>query len=162
MEGNPFAPHRIGPHASRPLSYPKALLDRPAQVAPEDFTDPTIGEVTRSGKFKCLDPSCNDITFGRQADFKRHYENVHASKKIEYFCPQVGCDRSKHPTGGNKGRSFKGRKDKMDEHMRTVHQRKAIEKRRPESPSDEEPSIPDLYIKIEKGKRAKIRHDGMN
>jgi hypothetical protein len=29
--------------------------------------------------------------------------------------------RSRKPRGGTKGRSFKSRKDKMEEHVRTVH-----------------------------------------
>ncbi|KAH7390737.1 hypothetical protein BKA66DRAFT_440025 [Pyrenochaeta sp. MPI-SDFR-AT-0127] len=99
---------------------------RRASPLPGASSDPAIGQVTRLGKFKCLDPGCDDLTFGRQADFKRHYENVHAPRKIEYFCPQEGCSRSRKPVGGkSKGRSFNNRKDKMEEHLRTVHHKRA-------------------------------------
>jgi hypothetical protein len=40
---------------------------------------------------------------------------------MEYYCPQEGCLRSRNASGGKKGRSFKGRKDKMREHLTTVH-----------------------------------------
>ena len=32
-----------------------------------------------------------------------------------------GCERSRKPSKKSKGRSFKGRKDKMEEHVQTVH-----------------------------------------
>ncbi|KAF1940740.1 hypothetical protein EJ02DRAFT_455791 [Clathrospora elynae] len=95
--------------------------------------DPIIGQVTLAGKFKCLSPSCSSdqLTFSRQADFKRHYENVHAGRVVEHFCPEEGCSRSRRPAGGkSKGRSFKGRMDKMKEHLRTVHEKGEKERKR--------------------------------
>jgi hypothetical protein len=79
------------------------------------------GHVLASGKFQCSDTQCEDLRFGRQADFRRHYINVHADKIIEYFCPIAGCERSRKPSKKSKGRSFNGRKDKMREHVETVH-----------------------------------------
>lgn len=79
------------------------------------------GHVLASGRFQCSDPQCEKLRFGRQADFRRHYINVHADQIIEYFCPVIGCERSKKPSKKSKGRSFNGRKDKMQEHVETVH-----------------------------------------
>lgn len=110
-----------------PLLHPPLLCQQPfrrrrALTSSDAPSDPVIGQVTRLGKFKCLVSGCDDLTFGRQADFKRHYENVHTPRKIEYFCPEEGCSRSRRPANGkSKGRSFNSRRDKMEEHVRTVH-----------------------------------------
>ncbi|KAH7081978.1 hypothetical protein BKA63DRAFT_223730 [Paraphoma chrysanthemicola] len=83
--------------------------------------DPVIASVTKTGKFLCSRPSCTDVSFARQADFRRHWENTHSKRKLEYFCQYPGCSRSKKPIGKAKGKSFGAREDKMREHMRTVH-----------------------------------------
>jgi hypothetical protein len=114
----------LSPDASSAPRTPPRRRRRPSPSrSPSASTDPIIGQVTLAGKFTCLDPACanDDLTFGRQADFKRHYENLHAGRSVEYFCPEAGCLRSRNASGGKKGRSFKGRKDKMKEHLRTVH-----------------------------------------
>lgn len=87
------------------------------------------GHVLASGRFKCSDSQCEDLRFGRQADFRRHYTNVHAHQVIEYFCPIAGCERSREPSKKSKGRSFNGRKDKMQEHVETVHHKLRKRKR---------------------------------
>ena len=96
------------------------------------------GYVLASGKYKCSDPKCADLRFGRQADFKRHHTNAHADKIIEFFCPILGCDRSRNPLKQSKGRSFKGRKDKMEEHVQNVHRKLRKKKARAIGPSDAE------------------------
>jgi hypothetical protein len=96
------------------------------------------GHVLASGKFKCSDPGCSDLRFGRQADFKRHHINVHVPKKIEYFCTVQGCDRSKKPAKKSKGRSFGTRKDKMEEHVRTVHFKESKKRKRDASDTEDE------------------------
>ena len=49
--------------------------------------------------------------------------------------------RSRKAAGGKKGRSFKGRKDKMREHLRTVHGKAG--KKRGRGDSDGEESFAD-------------------
>lgn len=93
--------------------------------------------MTLSGKVKCLDRECADLIFGRPADFKRHYNNVHLRTRIEIFCRYDGCSRSRRPANGKKGKSFQNRKDKMEEHMRNMHEGK---KRRREDDVEEEKS----------------------
>lgn len=103
--------------------------------------DPVIGQVTLGGRFTCLSKICRDdetLTFNRHADFKRHYTNMHARKLTEYFCPEKGCHRSRHPADGKKGRSFKGRRDKMKEHVKTVHDNRARKRRRVEESEEKD------------------------
>jgi hypothetical protein len=121
---SPYAHHRLSPCTSSTVTPATAspVYQAPDLQDPED--DPIIGQVTLNGRFTCLNKVCREdetLTFNRHADFKRHYTNMHARKLTEYFCPERGCDRSKNPTDGKKGRSFKGRRDKMKEHMATVH-----------------------------------------
>ncbi|KAF2030086.1 hypothetical protein EK21DRAFT_66336, partial [Setomelanomma holmii] len=97
---------------------------RRSSVSNDDLSEPVIGQVTLSGRFRCLDQDCSDVSFARQADFRRHWDNAHATSKLEYFCLHEGCLRSKKPTGKSKGKSFGAREDKMHEHMRTVHGKK--------------------------------------
>lgn len=65
---------------------------------------------------KCHFPGCEEQSFGRWAEFTRHYNGAHAVKLTKYWCPQAGCTRSE--AGGN--RPFP-RKDKRDEHVRKMH-----------------------------------------
>jgi hypothetical protein len=83
--------------------------------------DTIIGLVDVSGKFACSEPGCNDLRFGRQADFLRHHKFLHSFAKEEFFCPWNGCPRSRKPPDGKTGRSFGGRKDKMEMHVASVH-----------------------------------------
>jgi hypothetical protein len=87
-----------------------------------------------AGKFKCLKAVClnngENMTFNRHADFKRHYDNMHAGRCIEHFCPESGCPRSRNPEGGKKGRGFKGRKDKMNEHCKAVHHKESKKRKK--------------------------------
>jgi hypothetical protein len=81
----------------------------------------TIGTIDKDGKIGCLAGPCRNISFARQADFRRHYEKAHMPAKLEYFCPNEGCPRSREPTGAIKGKSFGAREDRMIEHFQTVH-----------------------------------------
>lgn len=113
-----------------------------APAAAED--DFVVGQVTLSGRFTCLHKACRDdetLTFNRHADFKRHYTNMHGRKVIEYFCPEQGCQRSKKPADGKKGRSFKGRRDKMKEHMETVHGKCQGRRKRGRESEDEDDQL---------------------
>lgn len=96
------------------------------------------GHVLASGKFKCSKLECADLRFGRQADFRRHHNNVHALKKTEYFCTVNGCDRSKRPSKKGKGRSFGIRRDKMEEHVQTVHFKESKKRKRSLEPEAED------------------------
>lgn len=102
------------------LSVPKKRR-RSSNLSTDDQADPVIGHVTLSGKFKCLSTNCDDVSFGRQADFRRHYEHNHVAQRVEYYCIVDGCQRSRKPFGKSKGRGFGAREDKMKEHVRTVH-----------------------------------------
>lgn len=73
-------------------------------------------------KFRCSKPDCKDLTFGRLADLRRHYDQQHAHRGVQFFCNFDGCPRSYRPTGGRM-RSFGTRKDKRDEHERNVHKK---------------------------------------
>ncbi|KAH7410341.1 hypothetical protein DE146DRAFT_347940 [Phaeosphaeria sp. MPI-PUGE-AT-0046c] len=115
--GHPPAHHSHGPI----LSTPKKR-QRPSNHLTDENSDPVVGHVTLTGKFKCLNAKCHDVSFGRQADFRRHYEHNHAAKRMEYYCIVNGCQRSRKPSGRSKGRGFGAREDKMKEHFRTVHE----------------------------------------
>lgn len=130
-----LAPTQVTP----PEQQTKARARKHTPLSDSD-SDEVTGLVLASGRYKCTDPECQGLRFGRYADFKRHYTNVHAGKIIEYFCPKLGCERSRNPAKKSKGRSFKGRKDKMEEHFNTVHYKRS-KKRRMSSetpPEDEE------------------------
>lgn len=55
--------------------------DRPPSPSLESDSDPVIGHITRLGKFRCLTNRCDDLTFGRQAELKRHYETSHGPQQ---------------------------------------------------------------------------------
>jgi len=132
----------VSDHSSSPSTNSHDSPVCAAISLPFNSADPVIGQVTLSGKFKCLQDGCHDdesLTFNRLADFKRHYDNAHLGASIEYFCPQDGCPRSRNPGGGKcKGRSFKGRKDKMNEHLKTAHQKEKRKRKKYENSDDKE------------------------
>ncbi|KAJ4992519.1 hypothetical protein SVAN01_01902 [Stagonosporopsis vannaccii] len=111
-----------------PLDQPTNKARKPTPPSDSE-SDEVTGYVLASGRYKCSDPECRDLRFGRQADFRRHFINAHADRVIEHFCPITGCERSRKPEKRSKGRSFKARKDKMEEHLQTVHY-KSSKKRR--------------------------------
>ncbi len=113
---------------SPPINQRKQRRARQDSPPSDSESEQVTGHVLASGQFKCSDKSCEKLRFGRQADFKRHYANAHAEKIIEFFCPISGCERSSNPSKKSRGRSFKGRKDKMEEHVQAVH-RKLSKKR---------------------------------
>ena len=116
--------------SSSPVPAKPSSRRRRKQTTPSDSESERVtGYVLASGKFKCSDSECAGLRFGRQADFRRHFTNAHAAKILEFFCPVRGCDRSKHPFTKSKGRSFKGRKDKMEEHIQNVHYKLSSGKR---------------------------------
>ena len=60
------------------------------------------------------------MNFGRLADLRRHFKATHVQNRSDYYCSQDGCQRS-YNYNGNPGRGFGTRKDKCEEHIRTVH-----------------------------------------
>ncbi|KAH7394375.1 hypothetical protein BKA66DRAFT_400147, partial [Pyrenochaeta sp. MPI-SDFR-AT-0127] len=70
--------------------------------------------VSRHEKYKCYQPACSGLTFGRLAELKRHHATRHERPK--FFCPVDGCERSLK----NGGRGFP-RKDKMVDHLERKH-----------------------------------------
>ena len=134
-------PSSCSPTRSSPASPQRSnRRRRRTSNSPSSRTDPIIGQVTLAGKFKCLNEAClddgDDLTFNRHADFKRHHENIHARRSIEYFCPESGCVRSRNPVGGKKGRGFRGRKDKMNEHHKAVHHKEGKKRKKIEEADD--------------------------
>ncbi|KAH6851458.1 hypothetical protein BKA58DRAFT_69045 [Alternaria rosae] len=134
-------PSSCSPTGSSPVSPQRSnRRRRRTSGSPSSHTDPIIGQVTLAGKFKCLNEAClddsDDLTFNRHADFKRHHDNIHARRSIEYFCPESGCARSRNPVGGKKGRGFRGRKDKMNEHHKAVHHKEGKKRKKSEEDDD--------------------------
>jgi hypothetical protein len=62
---------------------------RPDRSPGSYHSNQVIGQVTVAGKFRCLGHSCTDLTFGRQADFRRHYENNHAPRSMGFLGSQI-------------------------------------------------------------------------
>lgn len=117
----PFTPMRPSPSTTPPTGSAPAPVPPRRQRATR--TDEPIGLVFENKrKFKCNKTDCKDLTFGRMADLRRHYDQTHATHRVQFYCSVSGCSRSHAPTGG-RGRSFGTRKDKRDEHERTVHKK---------------------------------------
>jgi uncharacterized C2H2 Zn-finger protein len=66
--------------------------------------------------FRCTFSRCRAKTFGRWADFHRHYNGAHAFEKTVFWCPVEQCSRSEG--GGHRGFP---RKDKMMVHVEKMH-----------------------------------------
>lgn len=66
--------------------------------------------------FKCSMPGCEDKTFGRWYDLRRHYRSVHETREEVFWCKTPGCERSE--TVGD--RPFP-RKDKLANHVQKMH-----------------------------------------
>jgi hypothetical protein len=135
----PSSRHR-SPSCSPPSPFrsaPKRRRRRSGHSADSE-AEVIIGHLTASAKFKCSFSSCRDLSYGRQADLRRHYDHQHADKRLEFFCTFDGCTRSKNPTGRSKGKSFGSREDKMREHYRNVHDKSMKRKRCAVANDDEE------------------------
>ncbi|KAJ9669205.1 hypothetical protein H2201_000556 [Coniosporium apollinis] len=74
-------------------------------------------EANPPNKHICFVPGCKKNQFTRGADLQRHIKTVHVRDEA-FYCEVKGCRRHEHAIGGQ--RPFP-RKDKMMEHMRTVH-----------------------------------------
>jgi hypothetical protein len=61
--------------------------------------------------FRCDYPDCRNLSFNRAADFHRHFVQLHAPEKPEYWCTIPGCTREEPFS----------RKDKMLDHAKTRH-----------------------------------------
>lgn len=82
----------------------------------EDSAKAVIGLVLLIGKLSCVESDCAGLTFGRQAELRRHYHNFHAAHKSNFWCPVSACSRS--AVAGAK--PFL-RKDKLKDHIKSVH-----------------------------------------
>lgn len=108
----------LGIHTMIPTAH---VLSSPYQSAPKIDVSHAICSVYSMGHpdaclFRCHDSKCQDKTFSRWYDFKRHYNGAHATTPIVYWCEVEGCVRSK--AVGN--RPFP-RKDKLDNHVEKMH-----------------------------------------
>jgi len=71
--------------------------------------------VGTDGRLYCPSAACNNVSFGRIAEFKRHCASLHDAGSGALWCPAPGCER---------GRPFpKARKDKVKEHIQKMHKR---------------------------------------
>jgi hypothetical protein len=80
----------------------------------EDIT--TIGSVLSNGKLLCAAKGCEGLTFGRQAELRRHHTTLHAAIKPNFWCQVSTCRRSENAGG----RAFH-RKDKLAAHVKSMH-----------------------------------------
>lgn len=104
--------------AAQPTRRPRRTIHS-VNKAPENL----LGLITSDEKFLCAKKECSHSSFSRLADLKRHYEQSHGRNRAQFWCPYPGCHRS-HAPGGGSGRHFGTRKDKRDEHVRNVHEKK--------------------------------------
>ncbi|KAF2269109.1 hypothetical protein CC78DRAFT_303492 [Lojkania enalia] len=104
------------PATPRPPQAPSSPLPPSRSRGPK--REAVIGHVLYNKKFKCARDSCSDITFARQADLRRHFDHTHAPNRKLHYCYYEGCQRAQ----GGRNTGFK-RKDKRDEHMRSVHKK---------------------------------------
>jgi hypothetical protein len=125
------------PPPSPSHSVPKRRRRRSGHPA-DNESELIIGHLTVNAKFKCSFSNCYDLSYGRQADLRRHYDHQHADRRLEFFCTFDGCTRSKNPAGKSKGKSFGSREDKMKEHYRNVHDKLGKRKRFSAADNDEE------------------------
>jgi hypothetical protein len=72
------------------------------------YRDPYNGN---GRSLRCDFPECHGQSFNRTADFDRHFIQLHAPTKPEFWCPMPGCPREE---------PFP-RKDKMLDHAKTRH-----------------------------------------
>ena len=86
----------------------------PISETVEDVT--TIGSVLSNGKLLCAVKGCEGLTFGRQAELRRHHTTLHATIKPNFWCHVSNCRRSKNAGG----RAFHG-KDKLAAHVKSMH-----------------------------------------
>ncbi|KAH7082261.1 hypothetical protein FB567DRAFT_102971 [Paraphoma chrysanthemicola] len=102
--------------------YNRSMVNSAANISPTRSSPSqtsTIGHIqlcteTRGLVFRCVHPRCRVRPFRRPYEFERHYSNIHAAVKKEFWCPGPGCSR------GNGKRPFT-RKDRMMDHARKVH-----------------------------------------
>jgi hypothetical protein len=103
----------------------KDIQQRPAVPTPTPTQHQTSGSrvggvyLSCTGKdlqYICEQLGCEGQSFTRSADLHRHFLNKHAPLKPEFWCPILGCDRSR-----SKDNPFP-RKDKMMDHVRKKHQ----------------------------------------
>jgi hypothetical protein len=96
-------------------AVPGSASEQFANTINVDEAATRIGSVLNNGKFMCDDKGCADLTFGRQAELRRHYATFHAINKPNFWCQVSFCQRSK------KGGVPFHRKDKLISHIRSVH-----------------------------------------
>jgi hypothetical protein len=121
---SPFQHMQELSHSQPALNPPSATLP---PTLPQSFslqaTQPTSNICTvqptpdpRIFVFRCTFPRCRAKTFGRWADFHRHYNGAHASEKTVFWCPVGDCNRSE-----SRGHRGFPRKDKMMVHVEKMH-----------------------------------------
>ncbi|KAF2125739.1 hypothetical protein P153DRAFT_252257, partial [Dothidotthia symphoricarpi CBS 119687] len=85
-------------------------------ITSTDDGDVVVGYVLKNKKIKCRQQRCAFKTFGRQAEFERHYKNFHAAQKQQFWCHIISCNHAQA-----KGGDPFPRKDKLIKHVREAH-----------------------------------------
>jgi hypothetical protein len=112
---SPCSPHQTSDQDDTPSPTPSRPTTRFCHVA--------IGKIFSNGEtgqdqYRCVVPGCNNKTFGRLAELKRHHAGKHAAvgRKPQFWCPVKGCERSR----AGQGEAFP-RRDKMFDHLSRMH-----------------------------------------
>lgn len=108
------------PEASTTIDLSYAHLSPPSPPHGPSIPD-VISTVHLHGNsdvmsFRCRFAGCEHRTYGRWADFMRHYNGVHARSPHVFWCPEDACKRSK-----TFGKSPFHRSDKRDDHVNKAH-----------------------------------------
>jgi|SRR5579871_3700842 len=91
-------------------------------------TEFIIGSILSNDRYACNKPRCSGITFARLSELKRHIKTQHIKAEI-FWCNYAGCRRSR-TSRAEDGKPF-SRKDKRNEHERSVHKKKNQANERP-------------------------------
>lgn len=123
MQGTPFfdiATQLTQPGGLGSVAYAaqeqRAKRDVGSVMTRVDDIAAKIGSVLSNGKLVCDAEGCKSLTFGRQAELRRHHTTLHATNKPNFWCQVPNCRRSANLGG----RAFH-RKDKLAAHVKSMH-----------------------------------------
>jgi hypothetical protein len=109
----------VGDHIISTSGHDSVLLQTVQLGQPSDpYTEVKAGSIyyghpynVDARSFRCGYSQCHGLSFNKAADFHRHFVQLHAPKKPEYWCTVLGCT----------GEEPFSRKDKMLDHAKTRH-----------------------------------------
>ncbi|KAH6613150.1 hypothetical protein C7974DRAFT_418237 [Boeremia exigua] len=107
------------PHAD---SGPKKIRS-PTSATPDPEDAVTkVGFLLNNGRLMCAIEGCEQRTFARPAELRRHHTTLHATHKPDFWCPVSTCRRS---VAGS--REAFHRKDKLAAHVLSMHAARGLE-----------------------------------